>query len=883
MKLSFARLLFTVVFAAGCMMMLIAAADCDGDGYSAPDDCNDQDASINPAAVEQGDWIDSNCNGYEDAPMGFRKESSVLDGGMAMSVEWYQDYVYVSAGALLQVYHAPAGSVPEKVHEIEIRDIGREMARANGVLFVANRGDGLLAFDLTNPAAPQLRGRVSGLFDAPGQPLPVEAVFGGVDAKWDGYKHVVAVARINNGFKIEGGVDVAVFEYDAQCDPLGECFTITHAFDARDIRSADLEMPVTVGLTDDAEGLFIGYFGPEIAYVDLNAPSNVLNMTFGFVYDIQVVGDTAYVASGQNSDDSILSRLRVVNGQLERDLIHSFYGKGPGEALDIHGDMLCFGGGGPNRDPDGYNLFVYSGVAQGGIPTLVAGGGTLDWIFQLACRDTGNGTGWVYEADEWGGLQFWERNGSELITPHEDNGIWEDDGDYPPNHMRMKTGMFSHGMWMDREGELPTVYSLKEGAGIWAFEMDSSGAIQNERSAIEYINVRDPGCNEQCVCSPSMEPDCECCPPEFGERPYPPAIFTGNGASSQGRLLVIGHDRNEAVGLHPYFLMFREDDQGDHFEYEAIYGEAIPRQMTFFGLRTGVDGWVLKSEPADGYAIVLASLEVDDLFDDVLNLRIYQHCLGENPDGPDDMRLLGEVEVVDRGDGFMLSDAVLYDEYLFVTDVFGAPSTTYGQIHAYKWRDAPLTSCEQPALQISPIHLGTFGEAFNPNKLLMDKDNDRLLVGTSRTIAPNQNTAVLVYEDLAGCFVNTDACFEGEEPGIIDRRTQINVQDQIVHQGVNRPDVRAMVVDGDLLHYVDYFNGLYTYSFATQTYTRFYPAHRPDFNDALLPELIRVPNGDFPIYNPLALEMIETQNGKKFIVQEHTLGRVSILVEENEP
>lgn len=41
--------------------------DLDGDGFLDPDDCNDEDPDINPAAPETpGDGIDSNCDGSDD-------------------------------------------------------------------------------------------------------------------------------------------------------------------------------------------------------------------------------------------------------------------------------------------------------------------------------------------------------------------------------------------------------------------------------------------------------------------------------------------------------------------------------------------------------------------------------------------------------------------------------------------------------------------------------------------------------------------------------------------------------------------------------------------------------------------------------------------------
>src|ERR1700722_1607489 len=44
--------------------------DCDGDGYTVPKDCNDNDAMVNPEAFDfVGDGIDNDCDGIVDDPV----------------------------------------------------------------------------------------------------------------------------------------------------------------------------------------------------------------------------------------------------------------------------------------------------------------------------------------------------------------------------------------------------------------------------------------------------------------------------------------------------------------------------------------------------------------------------------------------------------------------------------------------------------------------------------------------------------------------------------------------------------------------------------------------------------------------------------------------
>ena len=72
-------------FVAGCNPRMFNVdddedhVDEDGDGFAADNDCNDQDASINPEAIEVCDGIDNDCDGVTDPSTS--EDSSV----------WYRD------------------------------------------------------------------------------------------------------------------------------------------------------------------------------------------------------------------------------------------------------------------------------------------------------------------------------------------------------------------------------------------------------------------------------------------------------------------------------------------------------------------------------------------------------------------------------------------------------------------------------------------------------------------------------------------------------------------------------------------------------------------------------------------------------------------------
>ena len=221
-----------------------------------------------------------------DVPVGFMREGYSMQGA-ASAVEWYGDYIYLAAASVLQVYHAPPGASPDLIREIELRDWVREMDIAGNTLFVAARGDGLYAFDLVDPAHPEPAGRVSGLFDA-GDYTSIEAVFNGVYAQ-DGR---VAVALANNVPKNQGGVDAIVFDYNATTDS----FTPVRVIGTEVRSRITSEVPITVALTEDAYGLYIGYSG-ELVYLPLDDPlAPILTRDLGTVMDIATKGDTAFVA-----------------------------------------------------------------------------------------------------------------------------------------------------------------------------------------------------------------------------------------------------------------------------------------------------------------------------------------------------------------------------------------------------------------------------------------------------------------------------------------------------------------------------------------------------------------------------------------------------------
>lgn len=74
-------------FAQDCVDATAPADDCDRDGFApSENDCDDEDAAINPDAVDVcGDSIDNNCNGDVDDACDL--QSGELSGGSGCGAE----------------------------------------------------------------------------------------------------------------------------------------------------------------------------------------------------------------------------------------------------------------------------------------------------------------------------------------------------------------------------------------------------------------------------------------------------------------------------------------------------------------------------------------------------------------------------------------------------------------------------------------------------------------------------------------------------------------------------------------------------------------------------------------------------------------------------
>ena len=650
------------------LMLCLTASKCDqdGDGFSPPQDCDDNDRQTYPGAPELADIKDNNCNGFADEPpVGFNRVTSSGQGA-ASAVEWYGDYIYLAAAAVLQVYYGPPGTEPQLIREIELPDWIREMAVDGDTLFVAARGAGLLAYDLADPADPQPAGAVTGLFDAQGH-QDIEAVFFGLDAQ----ANKVAVAHNNPVMKGSGGIDALVFQYD----PAADSFTVQNVLLAQDVReSTNLEMPITVALTDDAQGLYIGlgYIGfalnlpptaayGELAFVDLIDPqAPAMNLTeIGAPMDLDTVGDTVFAAltrfkAGQQC--SMLSRVQVGGQGLEETVMLSNMGQSAGGAIDIAGDALAFGLQIIGRY-EGKNLWVFTDLLAAS-PTEVGSGASLDWVYQVAYRPGASDE--LLVADEWGGLQVWDVTGNDLERTS-----------------RIPTGTQCLGMWANGD----RVYSAKEGAGLWFFD-DSEP--ENAQIGVEWLDLSAPGCS------------CSGCSCPLDDGPDPPAVFVSNGANVTGGVALATGNRKDMIGIYEKYLMIFKET-GD--AYKLRYSEYIDEPLY----------------PVD----VDARGELLFVSESRAGLHVYQFCSGESIE----MRhLASDVP----GNNNMILKVAPFGDYLFVAETDW--TMTQGAIRVYRYKDdAPAACPRQPAIDL--VYIGSFATDGLLRFVLADEGHQVLAAG----------------------------------------------------------------------------------------------------------------------------------------------------------
>lgn len=95
----------TALIPLAAMLLVGCATDNDGDGFAVEDDCNDEDASVNPDAEETiGDGIDSNCDD-EDPNFDYVGDWDLKSMEFVFTDEYGDTY------DLLEYYSDGAGSI----------------------------------------------------------------------------------------------------------------------------------------------------------------------------------------------------------------------------------------------------------------------------------------------------------------------------------------------------------------------------------------------------------------------------------------------------------------------------------------------------------------------------------------------------------------------------------------------------------------------------------------------------------------------------------------------------------------------------------------------------------------------------------------------------
>jgi hypothetical protein len=784
------------------------------------------DASV-PGYPEVGDGRSGGPWGKR--AVGFTREGFYMQG-LAYAVELYEHddglYVYLAAGAVLQVYCREGEAAPVLVAEIEFRDRVKDMIIKENTLFVTAGGDGLHAIALDDPSNPKRAGCLHGTFDTP-RFSGIDAVFLGVDAFFAEERYFVAVTRDRFRNKAYGGADAVVFEYDPETDE----FSSLRAFGTEiraDRGSGDpIRTPFPVKWSSDGSALWIGYvFDGEVSYIPLNYenPEEVLHfLKKGSIWDLEVVEEWVFVAAQHSGSRNMLIRLRVEGGEIVNEPLMKSQ-NGLGVALDSDGDLLCFATCVLERffyndamfhkrwehaERGGYNLWLFKDLMEP-VPTLLDTACTMDWVFDIACRNPETGSDRIYVADEWGGLQLWEYDGHDFTLKRDpETGI-------PATDVRIPTGAALTGkMWSDGS----RVFALKAGAGVWYLD-DADPAVENV--AVEWIYESDPGC-QRC-------PDC--CPPGEMKLPYPAAVFGSGGCSSLGRIALLVHDRNSGVAWaeNGYFMIFEDDAQLDR--YECMYSEPV---------RIASGGVV-----ADHDSLIYVTAEERGSTVESNELRVYRHDPSASIENQ--AVLLGSIftPVSTETSGGDITAVAVYGEYLFVAEMI--PFWPWGRVYVYLIDGLPDELPEEP--------LGYFCGDMLPATILVDETGNQLLVGCT---TGGRIGGLLLY-DLSK--------FDPAHPEQFDLH-RVNIT-----ADVKNPSISCLFIDDDDLYMTDTMNGLFLYSLKHGIYKGYYPGYYINGSTAIEWPVLDFPEGVVPLYDPVAVTI--TPSGR-ILVHEHLTGRIPEL------
>jgi hypothetical protein len=418
------------------------------------------------------------------------------------------------------------------------------------------------------------------------------------------------------------------------------------------------------------------------------------------------------------------------------------------------------------------------------------------------------------------------------------------------------------------------IYSIKEGAGLWVVDAEH---LADEQVAVEWINPEDPGCSERCekYCPPPHENEKCCCPPLTGTWPYPPAVFVSSGTDSQEKIALLAQDRNTAVPGDGYFMLFKEDSIAGRFNYQCIYSESWPGRAW--------SGNVIKAY--DSFLFVSADVAKPSPPNE---LRLYQHRA--DPSGiSDTVDFIGVIEMPSepgqKDDLWSIVDVAVYGNYLFVAEahqqLMSVPDS--GRIYVFQWQQDDGAPDREPVVLLPAKYLGLFcttpRTGFIPNKLLVDKSRDRLIVGcTSRYVPPVHQGAVLFYDTISECLENAPGCFNPASPDYMETRRTDHSPDTSLRALNTYPNIYGIVVDGDAMYIADFDNGLYKYALDSsepQEIIGFYPAHRGRPSEPVTPHLVMSPEGIIPLFHPVSVGVIPSTGD--IVVQEFMSGRVTIL------